>query len=42
MLVMVQAAILFAVFSTTFGMAMDKTNRPFPAGSVGYLQENKS
>jgi hypothetical protein len=39
MLVMVLAAILFAVFSPTSGMAMDKTDRPFPAGSVAYLQE---
>ena len=42
MLVMVLVAILFAVFSPTFGMAMDEVNRPFPAGSVTYLQEKDS
>ena len=42
MLVMVLVAVLFTVFSPTWGMAMDKADRPFPSGSVAYLQENKS
>ncbi len=41
MLVMVLVAVLFTVFSPTRGMTMDQADRPFPAGSVAYLQENK-
>ena len=42
MLVMVLVAVLFTVFSPTWGMAMEQADRPFPSCSVAYLQEIKS